>query len=97
MPRPRGSGKRETAGINIRLAPETEVFYKRRANESRGSLSQILRDTLIQGIVVENAAGINTRLQRLIDAAVDAADKVVQRRSMHLMLERVFRNATPSS
>ena len=90
MPRRRGSGKRETAGINIRLAPETEVFYKRCANESLASLSQILRDTLIQGSVVENAAGIDARLLRMIDAAVNATDKVVQQRSMHLMLERVL-------
>lgn len=88
MPRPRGSGKGETARINIRLDQETEAFYKRKANESGVSLSQFLRDTLIQGIVAEGVIEIDARLQRKIDAAMEAADKLIQQRTMHVMLER---------
>jgi len=90
MPRPRGSGKGETARINIRLDPETEAFYKRKANESGVSLSQFLRDTLVQGIVCESVAEIDARLQQRIDAAVAAADKIIQQRSLHVMLERAL-------
>jgi len=88
MPRPRGSGKGETARINIRLDAETEAFYKRKANREGKSVSQFLRELLVQGVVMDNVVEIDMRLRTAMDDAVNEARRIMQQRSMHAALEK---------
>lgn len=66
MPRKKGSGKGETERFNIRLDPEVASFYRTKANEHGISLSEFLRQTLVQGVIAENVHEIEARLQHLI-------------------------------
>ena len=67
MPRIRGIGKGVTERINIRLDPEVTSFYRRKANEHGVSISEYLRQTLVQGIITENVQEIEERLLKVAD------------------------------
>jgi hypothetical protein len=67
MPRIRGIGKGITERINIRLDPEVAAFYRRKANEHGVSLSEYLRQTLVQGVITENIQDIEDRLLRVAE------------------------------
>ena len=66
MPRPKGSGKGETERFNIRLDPEAARYYRNKANEHGISISEYLRQTLVQGVIAENVNEIEARLGQLI-------------------------------
>lgn len=66
MPRQKGTGKGQTDRFNIRLDEETAQFYKTKANEHGISISEFLRQTLIQGVISENVYEIEQRLKNVI-------------------------------
>ncbi len=67
MPRPKSSSKGPTRPVAVRLEPDVEQFYKRKANEHGIALSEYLRQTLVQGVIAENVDEIEHRLRRLVD------------------------------
>lgn len=67
MPRAKGTGKGATERFNIRLDEDTARFYRTKANEHGISISEYLRQTLVQGVIAENVHEIEQRLRRLID------------------------------
>ncbi len=67
MPRAKGTGKGPTERFNIRLDEDTARFYRTKANEHGISISEFLRQTLVQGVIAENVHEIEQRLRRLID------------------------------
>lgn len=66
MPRQPGTGKGETERFNIRLDKDTARFYRTKANEHGVSMSDYLRNTLVQGVIAENVHEIEDRLRALI-------------------------------
>lgn len=68
MPRQKGTGKGSTERINIRLDEETAAFYRTKANEHGVSISEFLRQTLVQGIVAESVQEIENRLKSTVEA-----------------------------
>lgn len=66
MPRLKGTGKGPTERFNIRLDEETAAFYRTKANEHGVSLSEFLRQTLVQGVIAENVQDIEERLRQLL-------------------------------
>lgn len=69
MPRLKGTGKGQTERFNIRLDESAAHFYRTKANEHGVSISEYLRQTLVQGVIAENVHEIEQRLRRLIDSA----------------------------
>lgn len=67
MPRAKGTGKGPTERFNIRLDGDTASFYRTKANEHGISISEYLRQTLVQGVIAENVQDIEQRLRRLLD------------------------------
>lgn len=67
MPRQKGTGKGSTERINIRLDEETAAFYRTKANEHGVSISEFLRQTLVQGIIAESIQEIEQRLKRAVE------------------------------
>ena len=67
MPRAKGTGKGPTERFNIRLDEDTAGFYRTKANEHGISISEFLRQTLVQGVIAENVQDIEQRLRRLLD------------------------------
>lgn len=67
MPRAKGTGKGTTERFNIRLDEDTARFYRTKANEHGISISEYLRQTLVQGVIAENVHEIEQRLRRVID------------------------------
>lgn len=70
MPRAKGTGKGPTDRFNIRLDENTARFYRTKANEHGISVSEFLRQTLVQGVIAENVQDIEHRLRRLLDEVV---------------------------
>jgi hypothetical protein len=68
MPRPKGTGKGSTKPISIRLPPDEEAFYRRKANEHGVSLSAFLAKMLVAGVVAENIQDVEERMRLLIDS-----------------------------
>lgn len=66
MPRPKGTGKGLNKPITIRLPPEEEVFYRRKANEHGVSLSAYLSKMLVAGVAAENVQDVEARLRSVI-------------------------------
>jgi len=66
MPRPKGSGKGQTGRFNVRLDEDTAAFYRTKANEAGISMSEFLRQTLVQGIIAENALEFESRLKDIV-------------------------------
>ncbi|WP_186038968.1 hypothetical protein, partial [Burkholderia gladioli] len=52
---------------SFKLDPESERFYRRKAQESGLSLSDYIRKQLAQGVITENVSLIEQRLKGLID------------------------------
>jgi len=73
MPRPRGTGPGPSERINVRLDGETAALYRQKANERGMSVSEYLRQTLVQGVIAENVADIEERLTALIQQNAAAA------------------------
>ncbi|MCW5323693.1 hypothetical protein D5039_21870 [Verminephrobacter aporrectodeae subsp. tuberculatae] len=67
MPRAKGTGKGPTERFNIRLDEDTAGFYRTKANEHGISISEFLRQTLVQGVIAENVRDIEQRLRRLLE------------------------------
>lgn len=77
MPRQKGTGKGSTKPITLRLDDDTETFYKRKANEHGISLSEYLRQTLVQGVIAENIREAEERIRALFAEARAAAAPAV--------------------
>lgn len=67
MPRAKGTGKGPSERFNIRLDGDTAGFYRTKANEHGISISEYLRQTLVQGVIAENVHEIEQRLKRVVD------------------------------
>ncbi|MGN4069689.1 plasmid mobilization protein [Burkholderia gladioli] len=67
MPRLKTPGKGASKPISFKLDPESERFYRRKAQESGLSLSDYIRKQLAQGVITENVSLIEQRLRGLID------------------------------
>ncbi|WP_186019495.1 hypothetical protein [Burkholderia gladioli] len=67
MPRLKTPGKGASKPISFKLDPESERFYRRKAQESGVSLSDYIRKQLAQGVITENVSLIEQRLRGLID------------------------------
>jgi len=67
MPRTKGTGKGPSERFNIRLDGGTAGFYRTKANEHGISISEYLRQTLVQGVIAENVQEIEQRLKRVVD------------------------------
>ncbi|WP_334001400.1 hypothetical protein [Burkholderia gladioli] len=67
MPRLKTPGKGASKPISFKLDPESERFYRRKAQESGVSLSDYIRKHLAQGVITENVSLIEQRLRGLID------------------------------
>lgn len=63
MGRLKGTGKGYTYRTQIRFDEATDAYYRRRANEHGVSLSEYLRQILVQGVIAENVQEIELRLQ----------------------------------
>lgn len=66
MPRLKTPGKGAPKPISFKLDPESDRFYRRKAQENGLSLSDYLRKLLLQGVVNENVSIIEQRLKGLI-------------------------------
>lgn len=60
--------KETTERFNIRLDQDTAAFLRKKAGESRRTLSEYLRQTLIQGVIFSNVEEIELRLQQTVDS-----------------------------
>ncbi len=63
MPRLKGTGRGPSERMNIRLDEETAGFYRSKANEHGISVSEFLRQMLVQGVIAENVQEIEERLR----------------------------------
>lgn len=66
MARPRGTGKGLNKPITIRLPPDEEAFYRRRASEHGISLSAFLTKTLVAGVIADNMLEFEERIAALM-------------------------------
>ncbi|RQU97926.1 hypothetical protein DF047_37615 [Burkholderia cenocepacia] len=66
MPRLKTPGKGASKPISFKLDPESERFYRRKAQENGVSLSDYIRKQLALGVVTENVSLIDQRLKALI-------------------------------
>ncbi len=66
MPRLKGTGKGPSERMNIRLDEETAGFYRSKANEHGISVSEFLRQMLVQGVIAENIQEIEERLRESV-------------------------------
>lgn len=69
MPRAKGTGKGPTERFNIRLDEDTAGFYRTKANEHGISISEFLRQTLVQGVIAENIREAEERIRALFAEA----------------------------
>lgn len=60
--------KETTERFNIRLDQDTAAFLRKKAGESRRTLSEYLRQTLIQGVISSNVEEMELRLQQTVDS-----------------------------
>lgn len=67
MPRLKGTGKGPSERFNIRLDEDTARFYRTKANEHGISISEYLRQTLVQGVIAENVQDIENRLRNVLE------------------------------
>lgn len=71
MPRPKGTGKGLNKPITIRLPPEEEAFYRRKANENGMSLSAYLSKMMVAGVAAESVQDVESRLKAVIASIPD--------------------------
>lgn len=90
MPRSSGFGKGETARANVRLDPDTLAFYKKRANEHGVSLSEHLRQILMQGVITQTVLAIESRLKQAGDEFAAKVSGVQGLNSMPIPLQRAL-------
>lgn len=62
MPRLKGTGKGESDRVNVRFDKDTLAYYRRKANEHGVTISEYLRQILVQGVIAENVQEIESRL-----------------------------------
>lgn len=74
MPRPRGTGKGESARITLRFEPAELAYFGKRAQAAGVSTSAFIRHRLVEGMVAENAADIEARLVALMNKIPGASD-----------------------
>lgn len=66
MPRLKGTGRGPSERMNIRLDEETAGFYRSKANEHGITVSEFLRQMLVQGVIAENVHEIEERLRAAV-------------------------------
>lgn len=72
---------KETAErFNIRLDEETAAFLRKKAGESKRTISEYLRQTIIQGVISSNVEEIELRLQQTVGTIQTNLD--VQKREL---------------
>lgn len=52
--------------VSIRLDRETALYYRRRANEKGISLSEFLRNSIVQGMVAECVLDVEQRMKSVL-------------------------------
>lgn len=52
--------------VTMRLDKDTALYYRRRAQERGMSLSDFLRNMIVQGMIAENALDIEQRMRAMI-------------------------------
>lgn len=76
MPKQKGSGKGLNKPITIRLPPDEEAFYRRKANEHGISLSAYLTKIMVAGVVAENILDVEERLKEVVASIPSNVSKV---------------------
>lgn len=66
MPRKKGSGMGLSRPFAIRVDENTEAFYRKKAKQHGISLTEYIRQTLVQGVIAENIQDVELRIQALI-------------------------------
>ncbi|PEH80324.1 hypothetical protein [Burkholderia gladioli] len=94
MPRLKTPGKGASKPISFKLDPESERFYRRKAQESGVSLSDYIRKQLAQGVITENVSLIEQRLRGLIDLLAGQASAAGAQGNARTMLPPEIVRAT---
>ncbi|NHH78013.1 plasmid mobilization protein [Burkholderia gladioli] len=94
MPRLKTPGKGASKPISFKLDPESERFYRRKAQESGLSLSDYIRKQLAQGVITENVSLIEQRLRGLIDLLAGQASAAGAQGNARTMLPAEIVRAT---
>ena len=66
MAKPRGSGKGPSYRYTIRLDEETARYYRARASDCGVTMSELLRQLLMHGVITETVVEIETRLKATV-------------------------------
>ncbi|MBO0501469.1 hypothetical protein J1C51_22115 [Chromobacterium haemolyticum] len=66
MAKPKKSVADDVQIVTMRLDKETALYYRRRANERGVSLSDFLRNMIVQGMIAETALDVEQRMRALI-------------------------------
>ena len=67
MPRIRRSDDSGSKFIGFRLDRDTADFYSKRAKANGSTLSEFLRNMIVQGMIAESAYEVEQRLRGLVD------------------------------
>lgn len=76
MPKLKQSSQGLTQIIPVRMDRDTISYYRQRANEKGVSLSEFLRQNIVQGMIAESAADIEQRLQAMSAELTEKASGV---------------------
>jgi hypothetical protein len=90
MPRIRSSEKTDGARITIRLDEESNLFYRAKAQKRGMSVSELLRQAVVEGIVSENIAEIESRLQAHIKSIAAVQSLVAEPALSRNVLNAIF-------
>ena len=66
MAKPKTSVADDVQIVTMRLDKDTALYYRRRAKERGVSLSDFLRNLIVQGMIAENALDIEQRMRAMI-------------------------------
>lgn len=66
MAKPKTSVSDDVQIVTMRLDKDTALYYRRRAKERGVSLSDFLRNLIVQGMIAENALDIEQRMRVMI-------------------------------
>jgi len=67
MAKPKKSVADDVQIVTMRLDKETATYYRRRANERGVSLSDFLRNMIVQGMIAETALDVEQRMRAMLD------------------------------
>lgn len=80
MPRPKGGGKGPNSPITIRLPPDEDAFYRRKANEAGLSLNLFITKLLVEGFVSgkvqDFADAMDARIAKIQEVGASASPGV---------------------